>query len=84
MAGLVFNMTDCPSEDDDEEHHPVYLPKVIVHTFTRGAENKFPGFSRKPGHFLTGRKRVPRKGTGNIMAISPVFQNLCDSGLTGL
>ncbi len=88
MAGLVFNMTDCPSEDDDEEHHPVYLPEgiveVIVLSCTHGAEDMIPGFTRGDWHFSTASNKVPRQCTGDIKKMSPVFQNPCDYGLIGL
>jgi hypothetical protein len=82
-VGLVFNMTDCLSEDDDEDPHPVYLPDFFVYPCARGAEQI--KYCSTPGNvpfsdvnfpiFL-----VPARATGGI---HPVFQDRCSCGLIG-
>ncbi|MEI7856685.1 MAG: hypothetical protein WCH85_04180 [Methanomicrobiales archaeon] len=84
MVGLVFIMTDCLSEDDDEEHHPVYLLNRIAAPFTLGAGGNISRSNPESGHVPDTPHPVPRAGPEDITVICPVFLDRCSYGLMGI
>jgi len=77
-------MTDCLSEDDDEEHHPVFLFSLIIYPGTPGAERKICCSIPAYAHLSACNNPLPQIVPGETGAINPVFQNRCSYGLMGL
>ncbi len=77
-------MTDCLSEDDDEAHHPVHLIEGIVHSCTRGADEKL--YQTRPGslHISTPGLAGSRAAVQGTQATCPVFYPISSGRLMGL
>jgi hypothetical protein len=76
-------MTDCLSDDDDEEHHPVSLTGFIVCVCAPGAERKKHRFNPVNAPLSTGCKPLLQKIPFDTIGINPVFQNRRAHGLMG-
>jgi hypothetical protein len=76
-------MTDCLSDDDDEEHHPVSLTGFIVYACAPGAERKKHRFNPANDPWSTRCKPLPQILPFGTIGIDPVFQKLCVHGLMG-
>jgi hypothetical protein len=81
-VGLVFNMTDCLSEDD-EKHHPVLLLQATAYPCTPAAWQKM--YDSPPGHayFRTGTYLLPGTFHSNRTVLHPVFPHHHPYGMTG-
>jgi hypothetical protein len=84
IIGLVFNMTDCLSEDDDEEHHPVFFTDFTACPGTRCTGRILLRSITEYLHFPTGSHPLPPVIPGNPEILSPVFKNRGSYGLIGL
>ena len=84
IVGLVFNMTDCLSEDDDEDLHPVNLHDFFVYSCTGGIVRK--KYHSRTGNILFPDGNCPpqRITPGIIHEMPPVVQDRCSCGLIGL
>ncbi|MDO9326849.1 MAG: hypothetical protein Q7T80_18020 [Methanoregula sp.] len=76
-------MTDCLSEDDDEEHHPVHLLHSIAAPVTHRAGETISR-TNPEAHLAYVHHPVARDVPDGTTAISPVFQDRCSSGLMGI
>jgi len=77
-------MTDCLSEDDDEEHHPVHLLNRIAVPWTCGANEKRSRSNPEYAHLRDVRNPLSQSDQDDSTAISPVFQDRCSYGLMGI
>jgi len=77
-------MTDCLSEDDDEEHHPVSLTNFVEYPVTQGTERRIYCSDLAGILLCSGHDPFPPTMPGNVRVTSPIVQGHFAFGLMGL
>ena len=76
-------MADCLSEDDEKEHHPVFLTCFVLQHCTSDADAQIHPSHPAHGHILKFHSAMFLAVLMNLIKAIPVFHPGTSKGMTG-